>query len=275
MKKLSIGILFIFLGLIFLAINLGLLPYSFGELFQLYWPAILVFIGFINLLNALINAYKRFDLSDFFTSALLIIIGGVLLGNRLNWFNNRYISIWQVLWPILIVFIGISFLKPSNSFIQINTQKKQDESRIFDKDEVPPNNQEDNSFKDRKRRKISSNTVIGYTEFGSEPWVLEDGSISVGIGGTVLDMTKAFIKDGETKLKVAGTIGSIELYIPSTIAVDITAALSLGNVELFNESYSGTPGTITYTSNDYDGALKRVKLNVALNIGEIVIKQVE
>ena len=44
-KGKSIGILFIFLGLLFLANNLDLIKVSIVELIRVYWPIILIWIG--------------------------------------------------------------------------------------------------------------------------------------------------------------------------------------------------------------------------------------
>ncbi len=265
MKKLTLGILFIALGFLFLTMNLGLIPYSWSQLFDLYWPAILVLIGGLYLIKSILNLKGCTTSGSFFFPIMSVVIGMVLLGNRLDWFNGRYISIWQVLWPTIIVFVGISLLTPSSSFIHIDTHKK-DKSN----DSCPSD-----GFEKARGHKVNRSTIIGHTELVDEPWALEDGSINVGIGGTVVDLTKAFIKEGETRFNLSGAIGSIELYIPSTLAVDISASLSLGNIDLFNESYSGTPGSISYRSVGYDNASKRVKINISLNIGEIVVKQVE
>ncbi len=265
MRKLTMGILFIALGFLFLTMNLGLIPYSWSQLLTLYWPAIFVLIGGMYLIKALLNLRGCTTSGSFLFPISSIVIGMVLLGNRLDWFNGRYISIWQVLWPAIIVFIGISFLTPSTPVIHINTRKNQNYNG---------SRPVDGSEKIRGHR-MNRSTIIGHTELVDEPWALEDGAINVGIGGSVIDLTKAFIKDGETKFNLSGAIGSIELYVPSTLAVDITASLSLGNIDLFNESYSGTPGSISYRSIGYEDAVKRVKINISLNIGEIVVKQVE
>ena len=44
-KGKSIGILFIILGLLFLANNLDLIKVSIVELIRVYWPIILIWIG--------------------------------------------------------------------------------------------------------------------------------------------------------------------------------------------------------------------------------------
>ena len=52
MKKVkSIGILFIILGLLFLANNLNLIKVSIVELIRVYWPVILIWIGIDKLIS--------------------------------------------------------------------------------------------------------------------------------------------------------------------------------------------------------------------------------
>jgi len=50
-KGKSIGILFILLGLLFLANNLNFIQISLVELLRIYWPVILIWIGVDNLLR--------------------------------------------------------------------------------------------------------------------------------------------------------------------------------------------------------------------------------
>lgn len=50
-KGKSIGILFIILGLLFLANNLDLIKVSIIELIRVYWPVILIWIGIDKLIS--------------------------------------------------------------------------------------------------------------------------------------------------------------------------------------------------------------------------------
>ena len=50
-KGKSIGILFIILGLLFLANNLDLIKVSIVELIRVYWPIILIWIGIDKLIS--------------------------------------------------------------------------------------------------------------------------------------------------------------------------------------------------------------------------------
>lgn len=50
-KGKSIGILFIILGLLFLANNLDLIKVSIVELIRVYWPVILIWIGIDKLIS--------------------------------------------------------------------------------------------------------------------------------------------------------------------------------------------------------------------------------
>ena len=50
-KGKSIGIIFIILGLLFLANNLDLIKVSIVELIRVYWPVILIWIGIDKLIS--------------------------------------------------------------------------------------------------------------------------------------------------------------------------------------------------------------------------------
>ena len=58
-KGISIGILFIVLGVIFLMNNLNIMAVSLSEIIRVYWPLILIWIGLDKLLRKTINQDKK------------------------------------------------------------------------------------------------------------------------------------------------------------------------------------------------------------------------
>lgn len=261
MKRFFFGGLLIILGVLFLMGNMNYIPYDIGEMISTYWPALLILWGLNEFGDHAFKHKFRGGLSNYFFPTLLIVLGSVLLGNKLDLFPNGDINLWQVFWPLVIIFIGLSFMLPSSwkkprvYVINRHGDKKKFKSKIISHGD-------------------SESALLGSINIGKEPWVLEDSSYHIGVGEARIDLSKAFIKEGETKLQVSGCTGEIVLIIPDDVAVDVNASLDLGSVTVFERNHSGTPKCVTYKSHDYDTAYKKLLIDVKLNVGEIVIKQV-
>ncbi|WP_026478532.1 cell wall-active antibiotics response protein LiaF [Alkaliphilus transvaalensis] len=267
MKRFLFGVLLISVGILFLLSNMQLIPYNMGDLIYNYWPALLIFWGIHEFYDEFSIYKRRPSISDLFFPTLLTTLGLVLLGNRLNWFPNGSISIWNAFIPVVIIFVGLSFIFPSKrkKVVTFHSDGKHKEKVKFKDKHIHFFSSQDNDTR---------NVLFGSFEIGNEPWVLEDSSYHVGVGEAKINLSKAYIKEGETHLDVSGCTGSIVIIIPADIAVNIDAHLDLGSVVIFNEEHSGTPGRVNYRSLNYDEAYKKLDINVKLNIGEILIKQV-
>jgi lia operon protein LiaF len=85
-------------------------------------------------------------------------------------------------------------------------------------------------------------------------------------------------------MELNGWVGNIEIKIPEDMAVDLTANVNIGTIDLFGDETkfakgkSGnthfTSNTVSYRSDQYDSANKKVKIKASVNIGEISIERV-
>ncbi|KAB3530054.1 cell wall-active antibiotics response protein LiaF [Alkaliphilus serpentinus] len=262
MKKNFWGILLVALGVLFLLSNAGIMAYDMGEIVYTYWPLIFVIWGLSSIINKITSRKYGFRLTDLVFPLFLIAGGLILTGNRLDMFG-RTISFWQVFWPFVLIYIGLSFFT-SHSFVYINDIKYDGKHKAKDNYKHNPN-----GFSEGKRH-IS----IGSLDIGNEPWVLEDTNYHVGIGETTIDLSKAFLKEGETNMQITGHIGSITVEIPSDMAINVVANLSLGNISIFGNDHAVNPRTVTYRSEFYDEADKKLILYLSLKIGEIELEKV-
>lgn len=259
MKRFFLGGLLIIFGALLLLGNMNYISYDLGKIISLFWPALLIIWGLNELTDHL--RYKgRLGLNNYFFPTLSMIIGFVLIGNNLDLFPNGDINVWNLIWPLFIIYIGLTFILP-------NRWKK---PKVY----VINRGHHKRNYKASVHTEGGKSMLLGSFEIGKEPWALEDSSYHIGVGEAKIDLTKAFIKEGKTNLQITGCTGQITLIIPSDIAVDINASLDLGSLTIFDEEHSGTPGFVAYKSADYDSAFKKLFIDVKLNIGEILIKQV-
>lgn len=116
--------------------------------------------------------------------------------------------------------------------------------------------------------------TLGDLEIGSEQWELRDTDIQSGIGDVRLDLTKARIPPGETRVNISQWMGSVKVLIPRDLAVSARASASVGDVDLLGQRTGGFFREITYTSADYDQAETRVRFDINVGMGDARITRV-
>ncbi|HEY8363250.1 MAG TPA: DUF5668 domain-containing protein [Tissierellaceae bacterium] len=102
----------IFWGTVLIVIGVGLLLdqldiLSFGKIFKLYWPSILIFVGLLNFFNR--DSSKVGNI-------ILIIIG---LGLQINKLNLLDFNAFKLVWPIILILLGLKILFSRDSFFEI------------------------------------------------------------------------------------------------------------------------------------------------------------
>lgn len=107
-------------------------------------------------------------------------------------------------------------------------------------------------------------SFIGDIRIGQSYWELKPLSISHFIGDTELDLTKAHIPDGETRVQVSAFIGDVKVYIPDDpeIEVVVRADSFIGDVML--------PEAGPRQGRDCE---KKVVFHISLFIGDVKVKR--
>ncbi len=90
------GVLLVVLGGLFLADQMGVL--SFQHLFRVWWPAIMVLAGLLNLIE---------KPSTPLGPLVLITVGVALLLSNLGYV--QFSSVWK-LWPLVLIGLGLNIL---------------------------------------------------------------------------------------------------------------------------------------------------------------------
>lgn len=90
------GIILITLGVLFLLDRFYL--FDFGWIISRFWPAVLIFIGVMQILNG-----KARSLTG---PLVLIAIGAIFQADRLRLFDWRF----GQLWPMILIVIGVALL---------------------------------------------------------------------------------------------------------------------------------------------------------------------
>ncbi|MGG1637365.1 cell wall-active antibiotics response protein LiaF [Paenibacillus sp. FSL K6-3182] len=117
---------------------------------------------------------------------------------------------------------------------------------------------------------------IGDIHIGHDYWDLKPLNISHFIGDTVLDLTKAQVSMGETKIHVSSFIGDVKVYVPNDyeVGVQVVSSAFIGDVKVLGQKEGGLFTNINIQSPTYQEANKKIKLVVSTFIGDVRVTKV-
>jgi lia operon protein LiaF len=142
----------------------------------------------------------------------------------------------------------------------------------------PPQHGKDwsHGWEGHKRRPVERSNFIGDIHLGHDYWELEPTNVSHFIGDTVIDLTKARIPYGETKLTVSSFIGDVKVFVPNDVQVEIsvTASAFIGDMKVLDRHEGGLFRHMKYDTKHYNEAEKKISLTVSMFIGDVFIKRV-
>ncbi|MGL6007977.1 MAG: LiaF transmembrane domain-containing protein [Culicoidibacterales bacterium] len=193
-SRILLGLSVIAFGLLMLLDNLGYL--AFWEIFNNYWPVILILIGTTYL-------FRKLWLSAFFFT----IIGFILIALNLGLIDG---SLWTYIIPIGVIVIGLALLLPT-------TARRSRENN-------------DNYYQDQ-RETMNLAAILG----GSIKKVISQqfraGDVLAVFGGATLDLRSAQLAEQGAKLEVTSVFGGIDLLVPADWTIDVRITSIFGGVD--------------------------------------------
>jgi lia operon protein LiaF len=261
-SKTLVGIILVLVGGLYLLSNFGMIPNGLMNNILRYWPVIIILWAGYHLTDAILektSTNRKFN--RVYGSMSLIIIGWVLLENRLNLLFDESISLWSVAAALFVIFVGIRIIFFKSGEYEIQNEK---------------------DFQGIKFNKGGFNAV-GDLRLGDQPWALEDSSHNIGVGEIYVDLTTALLKEGVTVFNLSGWVGDIQVIMPEDLAVEISATVRVGNIDIFGqeqefknksmEKRSGVSNRLDFKSDGFEDAFKKIRMHVSLNIGDISIRR--
>ncbi len=201
------------------------------------------------------------SLIAFFDHVLHINIVGVIIASIFIYFGYRLMSGEKE--------------KPKEETSPYHEQPHSNHETVIEKKENPDEHKFGDTHFDKKifTSPTFRSSLIGDLHLLSR-FELKDMTIRNAIGDIKIDLSKAIIPDGETVIVVNGWIGDIDIYIPDDLDISIQAMVSLGELDIFDNNQSGFNRSISVTTKDFKDAPKRVKIVLALFIGDIDVRYV-
>ncbi len=305
------GMVLIGIGAVFLLNQFGVTDFSIGEMFATYWPLFLILGGLVNLSNGgwrggnfvgsvvllLIGGYflgrnlNLIDLSpgDFFRFffPVMLIIGGlfVLFKPRDPHRRKRRDDFPPPPMPPLDPpppTFHPEMESPLDSIFGSMEKEKEKEKEEAAKQEKPrfshPNfgHHHHEGGSGGHGSVIQKSGFIGDVHLGQDYFQLKPMNISHFIGDTIIDLTKAQIPYGETKINVSSFIGDVKVFIPDDMDIGIVATSSafIGDLKVLTQKQGGFMSSVTAESPYYGEASKRIKLIVSVFVGDVKVNMV-
>ncbi|MBW7456755.1 cell wall-active antibiotics response protein LiaF [Paenibacillus sepulcri] len=117
---------------------------------------------------------------------------------------------------------------------------------------------------------------IGDIYVGQDYWELKPMNISHFIGDTVLDLTKAQIPFGVTKINISSFIGDVKVFLPNDFEVgcNVISSAFIGDVAVLDRKEGGIFKNMNVETAYFQETDKKIKLVVSTFIGDVRVTKV-
>lgn len=186
----------IWIGSIFLFVGFGILlhqlnVWDFSYIIRLWWPAIIILIGIIQL--------SKREGTSLVAGLTIIIIGGVLFLNQ--WTN---INIFAFIWPLVFILIGVMII------FSLSKHKR------------PKDSTEDS---------IRAFTLFSGADLQSQSNNFQGGEVVAIFGGVDIDIRDTVISEDGATFEFVTIFGGIDILVPENVRVEISGFPILGGWE--------------------------------------------
>ena len=205
--QLFLGVAIAVVGVLFTLDNLHILR---ARDYLQFWPLALIAIGLVHIGQAKTSA-------GVVGGAIWILVGAVLLGNRLGLVS---VNIWNY-WPLLLVLVG--------GRIVLQTMSPRAPVRASDPaaltgDRFPSQTSDSADL-------VSAVAVMGGFDRKVTSQAFRGGELTAFMGGGKLDLRDALPAGGEAIVNVFSLMGGFEILVPDTWSVSLEVTPFMGGVE--------------------------------------------
>lgn len=273
------GLGLIVTGVLFLLQQTGQINLDISEIASTYWPLIIIYFCLQGLLTMRRNSQGWS--SSMIWNLIGIGIGLYFLGRNMGFIHLSIGELVPYIIPVLLIIFGLNIMfkprkvKSNTDFntdpdlnMEWSSTSKQADPDTFDK-----------SYKDEtynSTNTINKSNFIGDVYLGQDFWELQPLNVSHFIGDTVVDLTKAQIAYGETKIMVSAFIGDVKIFVPNDIELEVSVTFSsfIGDSHVFDRKEGGMLSNMKYEPKDYQIAEKRIRIIVSMFIGDLKIQRI-
>ncbi|WP_406242490.1 LiaF transmembrane domain-containing protein [Tissierella carlieri] len=199
------GIILILIGAGFLLDQFAII--SFGEIFSLYWPSILILVGLLGFLDRK---------SSKFSNTIMIIIGAMIQIDRLDLVD---INLYRLIGPIVLILVGLKIIFSRSGFVEITTGNDSSESSH-------------NSWSSNRNitleDTIDAFVMMSGIETNNQSQEFKGGRATAVMGGIDIDLRGAKLYNNEAHIEVNAIMAGVEIFVPDGWRVEVTGFPLLG-----------------------------------------------
>lgn len=183
--------------------------------------------------------------------------------------NYGHIDAWEVVktyWPLLLVVIGLKILwdvKQGSSATVIGAPSDQNWQQGSKK--------KSGYASTSKTDILSESNIMGDVKLTVHSDQFQGGSVNTVFGDTKLDLSNVQIADGEHTLRISGVFGDVKIDTPQNLAIQVTGNTLAGDITIREYKKSGIGQSLTYQSQDYESADKKLHINISQVFGDLKI----
>lgn len=124
--------------------------------------------------------------------------------------------------------------------------------------------------------KIYKSTFIGDFKYKEAYWQLKPMELSAFIGDAHLDLTRAQIPFGETKIDFSAFIGDMKIFVPNdpSIGVKVNLNAFIGETKFMKDTEGGFLTNHQMETPHYHECDRRIVINVSTFIGDVKVKRI-
>jgi hypothetical protein len=105
-------------------------------------------------------------------------------------------------------------------------------------------------------------------------WIVKDNEIWLGIADVDLDFTGAEIPPGETRYKIYGFVGDVDLVVPAAVGTKVSATGFVIDADLFGRKHQAFLYPVKSTSDDYVTADRKLTIEMVGFVIDIKVKKI-
>lgn len=231
-------------GVILILENIGIAPLNMRHAWFIVYPIVFILYGLISIVNRL-----RYKGGSWVFGSFIFIFGSLLLLDRFDWISFKFMDVFK-LWPLLIIYLGILFFKSPNKMVIYNDKGKKSHSI--------------------KKSGLS----VGSYEYKQENWKVQPMYLSNLAGDFYFDFTKAFIPEKETAITISTLAGDVHILMPENVDFRVEASVKAGDIDIIGQSAEGMNRSLTYETEHYNQAVRRLNFTLKLKAGSIRIDRI-
>lgn len=300
--RFSWGLLLVAIGVLFLLNQADLITMDIGDIIRDYWPVILILIGLRGLMFQ--GRHYGDGSGSFIGSSIILLIGTFFLLKNLDLVTWSFGDLFRYLVPVILILFGLkAIFSPGRRRGHMNNGGWNNGNGSgnggwknpgnWDPNTPPPpadplegtKPQQPNHEKHAKHHgndwsygkdSFNKSGFIGDVHLGHDYWELRPTNISHFIGDTFLDLTKAQIPFGETKIAISSFIGDVKVIAPNDpeVGIHVISSAFLGDTRVFDRRTGGMFKSTNSESPFYPDAPKKIRIVASAFIGDVSVTRV-